>query len=240
MVTVVSIIEVIIFLIELIVGGAKYDGAFVKGNSMGGPSAETLCNMGGKWEPSIRAGHVWRLFTAIFLHAGILHIASNMFFQLRFGYVTELRWGRGRWLAIYLLTGLMGSLWSTQLSPKSVSVGASGALFGIVGADFTYLAYNWTHIPHNRQEAFMLALITFINLLLGMGSGIDNMAHLGGLIGGFFLGIAIPPTIEKRPQELVIRASAAFLFSGLALIFILLIFTGAGPWPSYYGPTGCF
>jgi rhomboid protease GluP len=86
--------------------------------------------MGGKWEPDIRAGAVWRLLTAIFLHAGILHIASNLFFQLRFGYITELRWGRWRWLAVYIISGLMASLFSTKLGPRSVSVGASGALFG--------------------------------------------------------------------------------------------------------------
>ena len=86
--------------------------------------------MGGKWEPDIRAGAVWRLLTAIFLHAGILHIASNLFFQLRFGYITELRWGRWRWLAVYIISGVMASLFSTKLGPRSVSVGASGALFG--------------------------------------------------------------------------------------------------------------
>jgi len=240
-VTVVSIIQVVLFIIELIVGGAKYDGAFVKGNDMGGPSAQTLCNMGGKWEPDIRAGAVWRLLTAIVLHAGILHLASNMFFQLRFGFITELRWGRWRWLGLYVLAGVMASLWSTKLGPHSVSVGASGALFGIIGADLTYLAYNWSTIPHNRQEGFFLVFMIVINLLLGMGTGIDNYAHLGGLVGGLFLGIAIPPHVEKRPLEWVFRGAAGFLFAMLALLFILLIWVG-NPWPEYpsYVPTDCF
>ena len=211
----------------------------MKGNSIGGPSALTLCVMGGKWEPSIRAGGVWRLLTAIVLHAGVLHIASNIFFQLRFGYVTEKRWGTIRWVTVYVLAGLMASLWSTVLGPKSVSVGASGALFGIIAADLTYLAYNWQHIPHNRQEAIMLVLVAVINLLLGMGSGIDNYAHLGGLVGGLFLGVAMPPHLEKRPLENVFRAAAWFLFGGLALLFMLLIWAG-NPWPEYYGPTGCW
>lgn len=237
--TIVSVIEVVVFLIELIVGGARFDGAFVKGNSMGGPSAQTLCNMGGKWMPNIRAGGIWRLFTAIFLHAGILHIASNLFFQLRFGYVTEMRWGWGRWLGIYIATGVMASLWSTQLGPHSVSVGASGALFGIIGADFTYLAYNWSTIPDNRMEAIMLVLITVINLLLGMGSGIDNWAHLGGLMGGFFLGLAVPPHLVKREHVVLHRGAAAFVFCAMALMFVLLIFVG-NPWPEFEGPTTCF
>jgi rhomboid protease GluP len=238
-VTVVSILQFIIFIIELIVGGAKYDGAFVKGNDMGGPSAETLCNMGGKWEPAIRNGAVWRLLTPIVLHAGIIHIAGNMFFQLRFGYVTEQRWGRWRWLGLYILAGVMASLWSTVLGPKSVSVGASGALFGIIGADMTYLAYNWVQIPHNRQEAFFLGFVVIINFLLGMGSGIDNYAHLGGLMGGLFLGILIPPHLEKRPAELWIRIGAGVGFAALALLFMLLIWS-ANPWPdSYMYYTNC-
>lgn len=76
MTTFVSILDVVMFIITLIVGAAEFDGAFVKGNDMGGPSTVTLCHMGGKWEPSIQAGHVWRLFTAILLHAGFLHIGQ--------------------------------------------------------------------------------------------------------------------------------------------------------------------
>ncbi len=61
-------IQVVMFFITLIVGGAKYDGAFVKGNNMLGPSAITFYYMGGKWEPDVRAGQVWRLITPVFLH----------------------------------------------------------------------------------------------------------------------------------------------------------------------------
>lgn len=226
------------FIITLIVGGAEFDGAFVKGNSMGGPSAVTLCHMGGKWEPSIRAGNVWRLFTATLLHAGIMHILGNLFFLLRFGYVTEQRWGVYRWSGVYFLAGLMASLWSTDLGPTSVSVGASGALFGLVGADAAYLAYNWEQIPDNRQEACILTIVTVMNFLFGISGNIDNYAHLGGLIGGLFLGIAIPPHLVVRPQEKLIRIGAWFVYGGLFLLFLLLIFAG-NPWESYYGPTSC-
>ena len=237
----VAIVNVTMFIIELIVGGAKFDGAFVKGNDMGGPSAVTLCNMGGKWEPSIRAGHVWRLFTATLLHAGILHILGNMFFLLRFGYITELRWGRPRWAAIYFWAGIMASIWSTVLGPKNVGVGASGALFGLVGADMAYLAYNWNEIPDNRQEAFLLAIVTVMNFLFGISSNIDNWAHLGGLIGGLCLGLAIPPHLVQRTQETIIRWASGLLFAGLFLLFLLLTYVG-NPWPEYdeYGyPSSC-
>lgn len=224
--TVISLIDVVMFIITLIVGAAKYDGAFVKGNDMGGPSSLTLCAMGGKYEPAIRAGAIWRFFSPILLHAGILHLASNMFFQLRFGYVTEARWGKVKWIAVYVLAGLMASLWSTVISPDTVSVGASGALFGIVGADITYLAYNWSHIPQNSTEACFLVFVTVINMLLSLGKGIDLAAHAGGLVGGLFLGLAIPPHLEKRTIEQMVRGAAWFIFAALALIFTLLIYVG--------------
>jgi membrane associated rhomboid family serine protease len=224
--TVVVLLDWLLFIITLIVGAAKYDGAFVKSNSFGGPSGHTLCAMGGKWFPSIRYGHIWRLFTANLLHAGFVHICSNTFFTLKFGYVTEARWGIGRWLAIYILTGISGNLWSTDLKPGSVSIGASAALFGIVGADFTYLIYNWNRIPQNKLELCFITVITVINFLLGLGSSIDNYAHLGGLIGGLALGIAIPPHLEPRDKEVFFRGFAAFVFFALTLLFLLLVYVG--------------
>lgn len=80
--TVIVILNFVMFLITLIVGGAKCDGAFVKGNEMAGPSAATLAFMGGKCEPAIRDGEFWLLFTPMILHSGILHLASNSFFQV--------------------------------------------------------------------------------------------------------------------------------------------------------------
>jgi len=224
--TAVCIIDVLMFIITLIVGGAKYDGAFVKGNDMGGPSALTLCEMGGKWEPAIRAGAIWRFFSPILLHAGILHLTFNLFFQMRFGYVLEVRWGWGRWLGVYILSGLMASLWSTQISPDTVSVGASGALFGLVGADITYLVFNWSHIPHNHTEMCFLVFLTVINMLLSLGSGIDMAAHGGGLVGGLFLGIAIPPHLAKREKEHFWRSGCWFIFAAFTLMFVLLIYVG--------------
>lgn len=88
--TVIAIIDLIMFIITLIVGAASYDGAFAKSNSLGGPSAITLRAMGGKYGPDILYNsEVWRLFTAIVLHAGLLHIFGNLFFFLRIGYVLE-------------------------------------------------------------------------------------------------------------------------------------------------------
>jgi len=224
---VMSVIQVLMFIITLIVGGAKFDGAFVKGNEMAGPSSRTLRYMGGKFTPDIRDDYeLWRLVTPIFLHAGILHLASNMFFQLRFGPTMEARWGIGRFLALYFITGIGASFWSAVLSPGSVSVGASGALFGVLGANIAYLAYNWAEIPHRGMEAFMMVFVVVINMLLGMSGNVDNSAHGGGLLTGLVAGLCIPPTLVYRKQENIIRGVGAFLTFGMFLLFILLLWVG--------------
>jgi len=182
--------------------------------------------MGGKFEPVIRNnGQVWRLLTSIILHAGILHILSNVFIQLRFGYTLELRWGWPKFVMIYILTGISASLWSSVLSYESVSVGASGALFGLVGADLAYVIYNWKEIPHVQQEACFIAMITVLTFLFGIDSQVDNFAHLGGLISGLCMGMWLPITLVKRPGNIenYWRYGGMILFWGFFLLFCLLL-----------------
>jgi len=221
--TLISIVDVIMFIVTLIVGGVKYDGAVVKGNPMLGPSSLTLYEMGGKWEPDIKAGHVWRLITPIFLHAGLIHLASNLFFQLRFGYVLELRWSIVRFIVIYFVTGIGASFLSCLGSPGSVSVGASGALFGIIGANLSYLIYNWERIPHNKNEACILTFVVVINFLVGISGNVDNWAHFGGLITGFLIGVSLPKPIYERPHENWYRIGFGIGTGLLFLLFAVLL-----------------
>lgn len=120
----------------------------------------------------------------------------------------------------------MGSLWSTYFSFYTVSIGASGAIFGLVGADITYLIYNWHEIPQNGMELCILSVILLMNFLFGIGSGVDNYAHLGGLIGGMLLGLGLTPPLIRRVKEKYYRGGATAGFCGLALLFILLIWKG--------------
>jgi len=219
----ISIVDVIMFIVTLIVGGVKYDGAIVKGNAMLGPSALTLYKMGGKWEPDIYAGNVWRLLTPVFLHAGLIHLFSNLFFQLRFGFVLELRWGIIRFIVIYFVTGIGASFLSCLGSPGSVSVGASGALFGIIGANITYLIYNWEKIPNNKNEACILVFVTVINFIIGISGNVDNWAHFGGLITGFFIGVSLPNPVHLRQNEFWYRVGAGIGLTILFLIFALVL-----------------
>ena len=222
--TFICIVNTIMFIATLIVGGVKFDGAFVSNNNMGGPSTYTLRFMGGKWEPWIVQGEVWRLITPIFLHSGLLHLVSNVFFQLRFGWVLEARWGIPRTVLIYLVAGIAASAMSCFCAPGVVSVGASGALFGILAADITYLALNWNAILNNTGEALMLGIIVVLNIIFGFtGSGVDNYAHLGGIIFGLLLGGWVPEPVTKRPQEKPIRIAFLTVTVILFILYIALI-----------------
>ena len=239
--TVIAAVDVLIFICELIVGSAKYGCAFDRNNQMGGPNTATLYCFGGKWTPAIEAGAVWRLLTPIFLHAGILHIAGNLWMLFRFGYILETRWGWWRYGLVYLLAGLGASMWSAVLGTESVSVGASGAIMGLVGADITYVLYNWHELPHVKIEAMTITIVVVINFLFGLSqTGIDNYAHLGGLVMGLTLGVWFVPQVEKRDMERVVRWVAGVAYVGLFVIFALVLWVSKpGPGSQYSSAFDC-
>jgi len=222
----ISIIQIIMFIITLIVGATKYDGAFVSSNTMAGPSTQTFIAMGGKWLPDIKRGYIWLLFTPALLHGGIIHLFSNLFFQFRFGFTLEKRWGMARFIITYFITAMGASLFSCVMSPYTVSVGASGALFGILGADVSFLAINRDEIPDARSEACMLVFIIIINMIIGFNSpGIDNWAHFGGWLTGLFLGIVILQHVTNRESEKKIRVGGGVLLFAWLLFNVIYIGT---------------
>ena len=170
---VVSIVQVIMLIACMIVGATMFNGAFVKGNDMGGPGSETFLYMGAKYLPDIKEGQVYRFFTPIFLHGGILHLASNLFFQCRVGFIFELRWGLYHYIATYFITGIGANFFSCMMQPDTISVGASGALFGLLGADISYLIMNWAALPNEEklQELCIVICIIIINFLFGVSGG---------------------------------------------------------------------
>jgi membrane associated rhomboid family serine protease len=156
----------------------------------GGPSLRTLYDLGAMQPLAIAQGHqYWRLFTAMFLHAGLLHLALNMYGLYLFGSIVESAFGQVRFLAIYFAAGLMASVASFLFSdPGSVAVGASGAIFGLLGA---WVAFNFRRRGSEFAAANlrMAAILIGINLFLGFSiRGIDNYAHMGGLVTGIVAG----------------------------------------------------
>lgn len=161
----------------------------------GDENADVLIAFGAKYNPDILAGQYWRLITPIFLHANLLHVGLNMFNFLLLGLVVEHIYGHLRFLLIYLLAGLISILASFMFAPQDVSIGASGAIFGLVGAYGFFILAHRRAFPYQGIAALAwLVVITGMNLGLGFVlSGIDNYAHMGGLLGGCLLGWCFTP-----------------------------------------------
>jgi len=163
--------------------------------------ANVLIAFGAKYNPAILAGQYWRLVTPIFLHANILHIGLNMLNFLLLGVIVERIFGHLRFILIYLLTGVISILASFTFAPQEISIGASGAIFGLVGA---YSAFVLVHRQAFRYQGLLalgwLVLVIGINLGLGFViPGVDNYAHVGGLLSGCLLGWFFTPFYMINP-----------------------------------------
>jgi membrane associated rhomboid family serine protease len=158
-------------------------------NPMIGPSAGTLIRSGAKLDCLIEDhSESWRIFTPMWLHAGIIHIVANMGAVIQLGFPLEREHG---WKAIgplYMASGIIGTLCSILFLPNSIMVGASGAVFGLLGASWSEYALNIDD-RRNCNVFWSLLFITIINLLIGTTPLLDNFAHTGGMISGFIWGL---------------------------------------------------
>jgi rhomboid protease GluP len=146
-------------------------------------------------------GEIYRLLTAIFLHGGLAHLLFNAWSLYSLGIETERFYGTGRFLAVYFVAGLAGSLASYALSPNP-SVGASGAIFGLIGAlGVVYYLSRRLFGEFGQQQLGMLITVLMINLFMGFSTPrIDNFAHLGGLVGGLIAGWLLTPRLVLNQQ----------------------------------------
>ena len=167
----------------------------------GSDDLQVLLNLGASYGPYMRRGEVWRLVMPMFLHGGWLHILGNSYALYILGPILERVYGYARYLTIYVAAGIGGAFLSMTVS-RDVSVGASGAIFGVAGA---MLVTGYVHrhaIPPRWGRAFGRGIIPFIVLVLLSGlleHGIDNWGHLGGLATGAILAFAIPPPRRVLP-----------------------------------------
>lgn len=140
---------------------------------------------GMKINSAIVEGQYWRLFTPMFLHGSILHIAFNLYALFIFGPGLERYYGHGRYLALFVISGFAGNVMSFLFS-SAPSLGSSTAIFGLLGAEGVFLYQNRAVFGRGAQRALTnLVVLALINLFLGLSSpGIDNWGHIGGLIGG--------------------------------------------------------
>jgi membrane associated rhomboid family serine protease len=170
--------------------------------------------------PAVADGQLWRLITPVLLHAGLLHIAFNMYALYMLGPNIEQAFGTSRFFLIYLITGLAGSAASYAFGPcRVLGVGASGAVFGIAGTLLVYL-YNRRTSTFVRPFLNNILFVIGANLVLGFVlPGIDNLAHMGGLVAGVTLGVAFDRSEAPRAAGLAqALSSVAVLAAVVALI----------------------
>ncbi|KAK2995942.1 hypothetical protein RJ640_003734 [Escallonia rubra] len=176
--------------------GAKTLGRFAfqdtHANPLLGPSATTLVSMGAlEAKKVVDENQAWRLVTCMWLHAGVFHILPNMLSLLFVGIRLEQEFGYLRIGLLYVISGIGGSLLSSLFVRTTISVGASGALFGLLGGMLSELLTNWTIYADKLTALMTLILIIVINLAVGILPHVDNFAHFGGFISGFLLGFVL-------------------------------------------------
>ena len=161
----------------------------------GSQDPTVLDRFGALFGPLVAEGQYWRLLTAIFLHVGFVHIAFNSLGLFVFGTAFERTSGPLRMATVYIGSGLAGSALSYLASPAVRSAGASGAIFGVLGALAVYLFVNRQEFGRlGQREITTVLFLAAMNLLNGLTTpGVDNWAHAGGLIAGAALGLAILP-----------------------------------------------
>lgn len=161
----------------------------------GSTNPDVLLRFGAMFGPYIAAGEYWRLFTAMFLHVGILHLLLNSFGLLIFGRMLERLFGHTRFFTVYVISGLAGSTTSFMFNAAAVGAGASGAIFGILGALAAFFAARRDILGAvGRQNLYGILLLAGINLFIGLTTPrIDNWAHIGGFVAGMALGYVLAP-----------------------------------------------
>ena len=177
---------------------------------------------GANYGPYTLTGQWWRLLTYMFMHGGILHIAFNMWCLWDLGALAESLYGRVTYGAIYIITGAGAGLASVAWNPGVLSVGASGAIFGLAGALIASFYLGEFSLPSVALRGTLRSLLIFaaFNLFFGtMFAGVDNAAHIGGLVIGLILGAAIA---KLAPHEGSNRLGV------IALVLLALIGAGAG------------
>ena len=174
----------------------------ISGVSIFSPTAGELLDVGGNRRTEVLNGEWWRLFTSMFLHGGVLHIALNIFGLVLGSIFIEPIFGRLKYFGIYVLSGFCASLASIWWHENTVSVGASGAIFGVYGALLGLLLTNAMSKESKRSLIYLIGVYVVISLLSGLSGGIDNAAHIGGLISGAIIGITFyyldPKAIKDR------------------------------------------
>ena len=196
------LINFVLFMLMYLFGKGSYDSS-------------TLIKFGALVKSYVKSGQIYRLVTCAFLHVGVVHLLVNSYSLYVIGSQMESFLGKGKYLFVYLISALCGSLMSIVFQ-SDVSVGASGAIFGLLGS-MLYFGYNYRVFLGNVLKSQIIPIL-LLNLLIGfITPGIDNAAHVGGLIGGI---------IATQAVGLKHKTSAFERVNGYIILVIYIVFLG--------------
>lgn len=200
-------LNILIFILMVVLGAGIFS-----------PESADLLTWGANFKPVTLAGEWWRLITCCFVHIGIIHLLFNMYALLYIGVLLEPILGTTRFLIAYLLTGLTASMTSLWWHDLTVSAGASGAIFGMYGVFLALLTTKF--IEENSRKSLLTSIGVFVgyNLMFGLSTGVDNAAHIGGLVGGIVIGYGLIPGLMKPDNKALHYGSLAALGVGIIVV----------------------
>jgi rhomboid protease GluP len=190
------------------------------------PTSVELVKWGANWGPLSLGAEPWRMLASNYVHVGFLHILLNMWCLWNLGLLAERVFDPWTYVLIYTACGLAGSLGSLWWHPMSVGAGASGAIFGLAGALIAALYLGHLPIPRQAMQGTLKSLLTFAgyNLFFGaVARGIDNSAHIGGLLAGLALGAVLAKHLTAPPEVRDGWRRAVFVAAGVVLVLAFML-----------------
>lgn len=242
----------VVMVIELFVNREREGDFFddFQVNPLFGPSLDTLIFLGAKrTDLIVDEGDWWRLLIPIILHGGLLHLAFNLLFLWSFGTGLEAEFGHPRVIYIFIVSGFFGVICSSIFNPTLVSVGASGACYGLIGAAWAEFWLNFGFYKKTKWVSWLVQLTfgTVLNVALGLIPTLDNFAHLGGLFAGFFTGLTVLTLprydflLEVKPDQcyqVFLRTVGIFITLIVLIVCLIILYVGVDaneycPWCTY-------
>lgn len=201
----------ILFIITCFIGGTR---------TITDADPNILARLGGNNILLLKNGEIWRLFTSMFLHASLIHLLVNMYSLNILGRQIETFLGKGKFIIIYIVSGLCGSLLSAvTMADNIIAIGASGAIFGLAGS-LLYFGYHYRTYLGDALKRQIIPVIV-INLLIGsMLNGIDNFCHIGGLVGGILITMALGIDGKSKSYEKINGLICLLIYVG-ALSYLI-------------------
>lgn len=191
-------------------------------NPLYGPSAAALVKYGAKNAYLIvRERQWWRLFSAIFMHAGVVHIICNLIVQIQVGGYLNLVYGSFYWFIIYVLSGIFGNMFSCIFLPNTVGVGSSGAVLGMLSSWIVWIVFRWKKVPEaflkqRNCQLIVLVISTLATLAFSFAPLVDWAAHFGGFIMGILSGLLLlAKELDNKYTMMAVRIISLSCIIGL-------------------------